>query len=143
MPLRTSKVTHPLTACFIDQTSTSLSHFIILFHATSFYVDSTAYDWNQETLPCAAPPGGLLFGHLAESTPLTGCEICEAGTELGHVQEAWQTSTKLSMWCHPGGRRLWGAVAAEKCDVRDESGIEELPTLGHQVVGVTSEGSSV
>ena len=45
-----------------------------MFHATSVDTDSIAYDWNQET-SCATPPGGLLFGHLAESTPLAGYDM--------------------------------------------------------------------
>ena len=46
---------------------------IILFHGTSVDTELTADDWNQET-HCATPPRGLLFGHLAESTPLTSYE---------------------------------------------------------------------
>ena len=33
----------------MDHSLTCLTHFHHLFHATSFYIDSTAYDWNQET----------------------------------------------------------------------------------------------
>ena len=43
----------------------------MLFHATSFHTDSTAYDCNQES-PCGTPPGEKLFGHPAESAHLTG-----------------------------------------------------------------------
>ena len=48
VPLRTSKVIHSQhVSSTTPRRAWPMS--IILFHATSFYIDSTAYDWNQET----------------------------------------------------------------------------------------------
>ena len=61
---------HPLTSCFTDHPSTCLTHF---HHFVPRHVLRHPQHclWLESGDPWATPPGGLLLGHLAESSLLT------------------------------------------------------------------------
>ena len=55
---------------------------------------------------CATPPGGLLFGHLAESTPLTGTGQASLGVCLQSGRIAGRARWTRSLRTSLGGQRL-------------------------------------
>ena len=104
---------------------------MMLFQSTADDTLLTAADWNQES-PCATPPGGLLFGHLAESSPHTGYEpktCIDVSSEHRPINHSsWRNSFNIE-------NDLATAVAAsENSDGFHQQAVARSPSVPASVV---------
>ena len=106
---------HPLTTCFIDYSLSCLTISIILFHATSFCADFTAYDWNQE-IPLrhsarriAVWPSGRIHSSHRLYAPKTCTDVSSVHTPINYLsrRNSFETSNLKDWSCT---RRINGQI---------------------------------